>query len=133
MQWDVKEAKKYARAGQLEAWIDSYLRQKDWQNIEMAEGLKKAPRIWEGPVLVSLKDIVRHCGPEETMDYKIRPDWWEHTITNMATGFSAPETLPPLILQRVDSVLHARDGNHRIAAAQLKGWEELWALVWMNT
>jgi hypothetical protein len=50
----MEEVAKYAQDGQLEGWIDAFLRA-EGNNVPLADGLKKQKRYWIGPLQFPLK------------------------------------------------------------------------------
>ncbi len=132
MDWSTKKAQEYASVGCLEEFIHAYLNAGQWKNTDLSDGLKRAKRRWEGPVLIGLDEIFRTCGPEENMAFRIPVSDWEREIGNIAVGLTDPLELPPIILQKTHCGLYVRDGNHRVEAAKRLGWLDLWAVIWFD-
>lgn len=133
MEWSTQIAQQYAEQGRTEEWVDSYLRAGKWANIGLADGLKKAPRWWIGPLLVPLDEMVQTCGPAAGMKYQETQKSWEHKTQVISQSLAEPSTLPPVILESKEGALYLRDGNHRHGVAQEKKWESMSALIWFNS
>ncbi len=133
MEWSVETARHFANQGRLEEWLHSYLRAGNWVNSGLSNGLKQAQRWWIGPVLVPIEQMVRNCGPEPVMPFKVTVEDWEQKTHAMASSFDDPVNLPPVILQSIFGTLYLRDGNHRSEAARKKGWQSLWAIIWFDS
>ena len=113
-------------------WVDAYLRGSGG-NVPFADGLKLAPRHWEGPNLVAVGDLQRCCGPEPEMEYVMPPTSWTDRVSRLVSHLQSGGLVPPLIVNRQEGVLSVRDGNHRLAALQGLGVAEVWVLEWGGT
>lgn len=131
-EFTVKTAQMYAQANRLEEWIHTYLNSGYWANLGLSEGLRRQQRWWLGPLEVPLSDLVRACGPEMHMEYRVDPAQWETRITTFARGIHDPLNLPPLIVQYRQGVLSIRDGNHRYEALRRQGHSTCWVLIWYD-
>jgi len=60
----------YARNGNLEKWIHTYLLS-DGHNKEFSDGLKLFDRYFLGPVKMPLSLFNRCCGPEDNMEWVV--------------------------------------------------------------
>ncbi|MGB0384620.1 MAG: chromosome partitioning protein ParB [Ardenticatenaceae bacterium] len=131
--FDVPTAQQYAGEGRLEEWVHIYLNTGDWANLGLSEGLKLQKRWWNGPLEVKHSDLVRACGPEAHMEYRLDPDDWSERTSKIAQSLTNPLALPPLIIEYRQGELSIRDGNTRHGAMELKGWQSCWVLIWYNT
>jgi hypothetical protein len=133
MIFDLASAQAAADAGQLAAWVDRYLRTGPRANLPFAEGLKLARRWWSGPHQVGLDQLVRCCGPEPGMPFRVPAEDWERHVSALAQGLSTPEALPPLIIQYADGSYLISDGNTRHEAMRRRGWRSCWVIVWYTS
>lgn len=133
MQFDTPTAIAYAEAGRLDEWVRAYLTTGGWANWGLADGLRLQRRWWRGPLLLPLGQLVRCCGPEPEMEYRIDAADWAAATQAMAAALTTPEALPPLIAEYRSGLLSVRDGNKRHAAMQLRGWPAAWTLIWYNS
>lgn len=133
MRYDVASAKKYAADGRIEAWVHAYLTEGDWTNPGLSEGLKLRPRYWVGPVEMALDDLVRTCGPEPDMPFRVDAAGWELKVTLLARGIQSLSDLPPVIAEYLQGILYVRDGNHRHEALRRYGADHCWVLIWYNS
>lgn len=131
--FDVSTAQQYASQGKLEEWVHIYLNTGDWANLGLSEGLKLQKRWWNGPLKVKHSDLVRVCGPEAHMEYRLDADEWSKRTNKIAQSLSNPLALPPLIIEYRQGELSIRDGNTRHRAMEMKGWPSCWVLIWYNT
>ena len=131
--FDVQSARIHAQQDNLEAWVHTYLLAGSWANQGLSDGLKREQRWWRGPFEVLLVDVIRCCGPEPGMEYRIDPAWWEKRITDLAASFTKLENIPPLIVEYRAGLLSLRDGNHRHEAIRRKGWQICWIIIWYNS
>jgi hypothetical protein len=138
LDFNVPAAQRYAREGRLEEWIHAYLNTGHWANLGLSQGLRLQKRYWAGPVEMELAQLIRCCGPEPEMEYRMTPEAWEERVTRIARGLTPdglthPLDLPPLIAQYRGGLLSLRDGNHRHEAMRRTGWRTAWALIWYDT
>lgn len=129
--FDLAEVREAAWRGRLAEWVDFHLRQPGG-NPALADGLRPAPRVWEGPLRVPLHALARSCGPEPEMEYPEPPERWEARVTALATHVRAGGRLAPLIVQRRSGTLSVRDGNHRLGALERLGEPAAWVVVWTD-
>ena len=126
-------ARDAAAHGQLEAWLYHYLQAGEWANPGLLSGLQLQPRWWLGPLEVELDRLIRCCGPEPWMEYRVPEDGWERHIARMAERLAAPTEMPPLIVVYNQGRLSIRDGNHRHEAMRRSGWKSCWVVIWHNS
>jgi hypothetical protein len=131
--FDLASARRHADAGQIEAWVDAYLTGGYWANPGLSEGLKLAPRWWNGPLELLLTELVRCCGPEPEMEFIWDAGDWAAYTRQMADGLTELSAVPPLIAEHRHGLLSVRDGNSRHEAMRLRGWPSAWALIWYNS
>lgn len=132
MVFSLTTAQAYAQISEIETWVQSYLTKGEWANPGLADGLRLQQRWWLGPLEVRLSDLVRVCGPEPEMEYRMSHAGWEQRVTAIQTSLTDVAALPPLIITEQAGALKIRDGNHRHEAMRRKGWERCWVLVWFN-
>lgn len=123
---------KCAHNSRLEDWIDAFLRA-EGNNVPLADGLKKQKRYWIGPLLFPLKSLVRCCGPEEEMEYKVSVENWNTKVGSLMEYIQSGGELPPFIVQYRQGVFSIRDGSHRYGACDKLGQETYWALIWCDS
>ena len=133
IKFDVLTAQQYASEGKLEEWIHAYLNAGDWANRGLSEGLSRQQRWWIGPIEMELAGLVRACGPEAGMEYRVDSAQWSERTLRMAQSIADPLAVPPLIVEYRQGILSVRDGNTRYEAMQLKGRRTCWVLIWYNT
>jgi len=132
MSFSLSTAQAYARLGQIEDWVQSYLANGEWANLGLANGLRLQKRWWLGPLEVRLEQLVRACGPEPEIEYRVSSESWEKRVTTIQSSLTEIAALPPLIAEYRSGLLSLRDGNHRHEALKRKGWETCWVLIWFN-
>lgn len=123
----------FQRGGRVESWIDAYLRQAEWANEGLRQGLRLQKRWWIGPRLLALRDLERCCGPEPEMTYSEPEDQWLAKIRRLERRLREPERMPPTIVQYDGKGLVVRDGNHRMAAFQRAKWRRCYAFIWCDS
>ena len=128
----IDEIRQSAQNGQLEDWIDAFLRA-EGVNIPMADGLKKRKRYWIGPIQLPLKRLTRCCGPEEEMEYRESLEIWNKRIDSLVGHIQSGGELPPFIAQYRQGVFSIRDGSHRYGAYEKLGREQYWTLIWCDS
>lgn len=131
--FDLNTAREYAARGDIQSWVQAYLRAGTWANLPLADGLLRQQRWWLGPLHLGVDALIRVVGPEPDMEYHIPPDWWGQKVGTLAAGLLDLAALPPLIVECRPEGLSVRDGNHRLAAMRCKGWTSCWAIIWCNT
>lgn len=133
----VASAKAYAEADCLEDWVHLYLLS-DGNNRDFSEGLKLFPRRYLGPTTMPLSLFERCCGPEETMKWRVHPEWFEQHVTNIANFIRNGGELPPLIVhffideEHPDGAFELNDGNHRFEAFARLGITQYPVIVWIT-
>jgi len=128
----IEQITKDAQNGQIEDWIDAFLRA-EGKNVPLADGLKKQERYWVGPEQVPLKRLTRSCGPEEEMEYRVSTDNWIKKTDLLIEHIKSGGELPPLIVQYGKGVFSIRDGNHRYEAYKKFGLKTCWTLIWCDS
>jgi uncharacterized ParB-like nuclease family protein len=128
----IEEISKYAQHGQLEDWIDAFLRA-EGNNVPLADGLKKQRRYWIGPIQVPLKRLIRCCGPEEEMEYRESLEVWNKKVDSLIEHINSGGELPPLIVQYRNGIFSIRDGTHRYGAYEKLGLKQYWTLIWCDS
>jgi len=116
----IEEIITYAQNGQIESWIDTFLRA-EGNNVLLADGLKKYPRYWLGPVQILLEKMTRCCGPEEGIEYRESSAVWSSRVEALVQHIRSDGQLPPFIVAYDKGILSVRDGNHRYGAYEKKG------------
>jgi hypothetical protein len=135
--FDVPTAQEFARQGRLEDWIHAYLLDGPGANPGLSDGLKLQSRWWRGPLPLPLDRLVRACGPEAEMEYRVPLEGWRRRTRSLADSIFAsggtPLDIPPLIINYDQGAWSVRDGNHRHEAMRLLGWTEVWVIIWYNS
>jgi hypothetical protein len=122
-----------AATGQLEAWVDRYLRTGHWANVPFADGLKLAQRWWCGPLKVKLDDLSPCVGVGTEYEYNIPAEQFDGWIDEIARQFPIDARfLPPMIVEYRNGELSLRDGNKRYWAMRQLGWTSCWMVLWFN-
>ncbi|MBN9280252.1 MAG: hypothetical protein J0I57_21850, partial [Hyphomicrobium sp.] len=73
--------------------MHAYLSAGNWANPGLSNGLKLARRWWIGPVELPLARLVRKCGPEPEMKYRMPADQWNERTGRIASTVSDPAQL----------------------------------------
>lgn len=128
----MEEITKYAQNGQLEGWIDAFLRA-EGNNVPLADGLQKQKRYWIGPLQFPLKRLLRSCGPEEEMEYRESSEHWNQKIDSLIEYIKSDGELAPFIVQYSQGLFSIRDGNHRHGACEKLRLEKYWTLIWCDS
>ncbi|MDO8466659.1 MAG: ParB N-terminal domain-containing protein [bacterium] len=128
----IAEITKHSQDGQLEKWIDTFLRA-EGKNSALADGLKKRKRYWAGPMLFPLKKLERCCGPEKEMEYQESIENWNRKVNSLIEYIQSEGDLAPFIVSYAGGIFSVRDGNHRYGAYEKLGREKYWALIWCDS
>jgi uncharacterized ParB-like nuclease family protein len=128
----IEELTQSAHNGQLEDWIDAFLRI-EGNNVPLADGLKKQKRYWIGPIQFPLKRLRRCCGPEEEMEYRVSLEHWTKKTDSLIEYIKSGGELPPFIVQYRQGLFSIRDGSHRYGAYERLGRETYWTLIWCDS
>lgn len=130
-------AERAQERGGLQEWVVAYMSHDAWRNDGLAEGIGLAPRWWIGPNLVSVDSLVRVCGPEAGMPYRVTAQSWEERTTAIAASMRASDfdvrSMPPLIAEYRDGGFSIADGNHRLGAFASVGRTSAWVVIWANS
>lgn len=127
--FSVEEAKNFSEQGRMEEWVHIFLKTVG-ENKEFSNGLKLERRYWLGPILISLNEINRCCGPEGNMEYQVPNTEWENQIKKFCEMLEKGWECPPLIVQHQSGKLIINDGNHRYEAMKRLGFKECWVILW---
>lgn len=128
-------AKECAAHGMIENWIHTYLLS-DGDNKPFSDGLRKFDRIYHGPVSFPLALLTRNTGPEESMRWRIHPEWFELHVRQLMDTAKAGADLPPLITHywipegETEGEFEMNDGNHRLEAFKRLGIERYHVIFW---
>jgi|HubBroStandDraft_5_1064220.scaffolds.fasta_scaffold115877_2 hypothetical protein len=128
----MEEIIQHARNGQLEDWVDAFLRA-EGNNVPLADGLKKQKRYWIGPLQFPLQRLRRCCGPEEEMEYRVFLEDWNQKVGSLVEYIKSGGELPPFIVQYRQGIFSIRDGTHRFGACERLGRETCWTLIWCDS
>lgn len=124
-------AKEYAQAGRLEEWVHLYLLS-DGGNKPFSDGLKREYRCFFGLADMPVTLFERICGPEEGMTYRVDPESFERSVSNLARLIAVGGELPPMIIQYRDGDFELNDGNHRHAACIRAGRDTFPVIIWIT-
>ncbi|MEM7488033.1 MAG: hypothetical protein AAF390_02805 [Pseudomonadota bacterium] len=119
-----------AQRDELSDLLADYLSTEPWANTGLRDGLARAPRWWQGPIRARLDDLVPVHGPG--LEYPADPTRWGERISCYARSLTAPDAVPPLIVEWSDGILKVRDGSHRLAAMRSINWSWCWTIIWSN-
>ncbi|WP_146160592.1 hypothetical protein [Deinococcus arcticus] len=92
---------------EIGAWVDTWLRQPGGK-VGLADGLRLAPRQWEGPLPVAIAALRRACGPEPEMEYPEPTVRWTARLEALIQAHQHGARFAPLIAQRRGDVLSVR-------------------------
>jgi hypothetical protein len=131
--WWTESAQQYARAGRLEEWIYAYLATDGW-NDALLKRLRRQQRWWRGPIETAHADLVRICGPESHMEYRVDTHAWERHVSLLQQGLPNNRLrVPPLIVEYRGETLIICDGAHRYEAMRRLGWQTCWIVIWYDS
>ena len=135
LELDTPAAQHWAAAGEIEAWVHKYLLSGlgGKTNPAFSEGLKREQRWWNGPLEMQLADLSPAVGTDPDMEYVVAEDYWQRRTGALAETFTLLEALPPLIVEYRAGELSVRDGNTRLGAMKLLGWQTCWVVIWYNS
>jgi hypothetical protein len=123
MDFSTRGARAMAARGELERWLHAYLTcEPRWANPGLANGLRRAPRRYRGPLEMPVALLERKCGPEPEMEFRQDPASFEEHIRAIAASLVEPEDLPPLVVEDLGGRLMVCDGTHRLEAVRRRGW-----------
>jgi hypothetical protein len=131
--FDVASCIGAANGGRLDDWVHRYLGGGPWANAALSDGLRRQQRYWIGPLRLPSERLVRCCGPEPEMAYRVPIEAWHKKVSGIASSLADPMRVPPLILEWRAAILSIRDGNHRHAAMRQAGWSACWVVIWCNS
>jgi hypothetical protein len=117
--------------GELADWVDAFLRGPG-NNVELADGLLRAPRWWRGPIELPLAQLIRLVGPEPGMEYFEAAESWARRVDAMVDSLARGWQPPPLIAWYRGGQLTVQDGGHRLAALARGGRERAWTIIWFD-
>jgi len=123
-------ARKARAEGKSQAWLETYL---EINNVGLKQGLQRRPRYWTGPELLPLDSLLRCCGPEAEMEYRMPRVEWERRLKKMQLNFVQLENFPPLITQYRSGIFSVRDGNTRHEVFSRQGITHCWTWIWYDT
>lgn len=136
-EWSVEAVEIAHHNGAVQDWVVRYMRSGSWRNEGLADGIGLARRWWIGPTLIDTTALVRMCGPEPEMPYRVSEHSWAERTMAIAEAVKAEHfdlrAMPPLIIEYRDGMLTVADGNHRLGAFALTGITEAWVIVWSNS
>jgi hypothetical protein len=118
--------------GELAAWVDAFLRGPG-NNVELADGLLRAPRWWRGPIELPLARLIRVVGPEPEMEYFEPAESWSRRVAAMVDSLAHDWSPPPLIAWYRGGPLTVQDGGHRLAALAQSGRDRAWTIIWFDS
>ena len=134
--FSIKEVKTFARNGNINEWVYDFLIGPG-NNKGMAAGMKKREKsgslFWIGPIFFPLKNLIRCCGPEKTMEYPQTQKSWEVRVNALKKSIQKGWEPPVLIANpRPWPILSLRDGNHRHEALKRTKKRKYWTLFWFE-
>ena len=116
------EACSYAQQGRLSEWVDLFFRTAEYgKNILMAEGFRKYPTFWKGPVDFDISQLTRKAGPETEMEYQQDTESWNQGIEALKKLIEEGVDFPPLFVHVHEGKLDLADGAHRLEAFMQSG------------
>lgn len=126
----LSSAGEFSRAGRLEGWVLAYLESEDGHNLPFAQGLRREPRVYLGPLPLPLDRLERCSGPEPDMKFPAQPQDFENRVVAMAAFLGAGGELPPVVVNAAGGRFIVNDGSHRVAAYQRLGRKSCHAILW---
>ena len=130
--FSLEAVKASAEQGRVAEWVQDFLHGPG-DNKALADGLRKAPRWWRGPLVMPLPLLERCCGPEPEMEFWQDPSTWEKQVSGIADFLSSGGEVPALIAEYRSGRLSLRDGSHRLEALREVGAPAAWVLTWYNS
>jgi hypothetical protein len=106
--FDVVSCIDAANSGRLDDWVHGYLRSGPWANAALSEGLRRHHRHWIGPLMLPLQRLVRCCGPEPEMEFRVPAQAWRRKVSGIASSLADPTSVPPLIVEWRSDPQHPR-------------------------
>jgi hypothetical protein len=128
-EFSLASARKAAREGVIDAWVQAFLSSPGSDNELLALGLAERPHRWAGPLRVPLGALERLAGPEPDATCRIEADDWRADVERIEESLQAGWEPPPLIAEYQDDRLLLHDGNHRYEALVEAGETSAWTLV----
>jgi len=122
-------AKAYDEAGEIEAWLQLFLRN-DGNNVALADGLLLEKRYYLGirEVPIELLDDIKKGTPEYLYDEdSIAYFWW--IVERMEADYGEWD-VPPLIVEYRDERFWVNDGRHRLEMYRRMKAETVTAVFW---
>lgn len=131
MDFSSKGAAHWAEQGNLDEWVDAFLRG-EGKNIELADGLRKEKRYWTKLMVLPTSVLKRVCGPEPEMEYVESQAGWDKRVDALVSSIRTGHEFAPLIVEFKDGALSIRDGSHRYAAYVKEGMQTCPVVIWFN-
>lgn len=125
-------AEAYAKEGRIEEWVHEYLLG-EGHNKPFSDGLRLQERFFTSPLMLPISALCRCCGPEENMEYRVRPEAFERKVSGIMQAAEGDADLPPLIVNFADGELTLNDGNHRYEAYLRLGQRECSVIIWTSS
>lgn len=133
MKYTLEEAIKYSKDGNIDKWVQMFLRTKynDFANpnVALADGLLLEDRFYYGPVIFSLDDITTKRVESDLEGNEL--EWYNKVVDRMSNDFDETN-FPPLILEFKDNKFYLTDGNHRYSALKKLGVDKYYSIIWGN-
>ncbi|MFA5887698.1 MAG: chromosome partitioning protein ParB [Candidatus Nanoarchaeia archaeon] len=130
MKFTVDEAINYAKEGHMAEWIHTFLIT-EGKNSHLSDIMKIEGQFY-GPVEIPFSNMKRCCGPETGMKFHEAPGKWKAITDVMASEIKKGWKVTPLILWHINNELSIADGNHRLEALKLCGYDKYWSIIWFK-
>lgn len=130
MDFTLAESLRHRDKPSFAKWLDAFLRGPG-NNIQLADGLLRAPRWWIGPSQIALESLILKCGPG--LEFHEDPYVWNRRTEQLSSAIRAGLAVPPLVAEYKNDSLILADGNHRCAALLQCGVATYWTAVWFNS
>lgn len=115
--------------GELDRWVDGFLRSPGSDNEDLADELGSSESFWHGPVELPFDELNRLAGPPDQPALARLHDDDRDTVEAMTESIDDGWEPAPLIVSRRDGQLVVEDGNHRIEALRRSGHTRYWSVV----
>ncbi len=130
MEFTLKEAGIYAKAGKAKEWVIQLLIHTG--NAGFSIHIKNHPGTLEGPVKLKLSSLNRICGPEKEMKYFEEKNTFEKRVSEMVKSITDGWNIPPIIIWDKNNELSIADGAHRHEALIRSGLKKYWGFIWKD-
>lgn len=126
-----KCAMEYAQRGEIEKWIQLFLRN-DGKNIALADGLLLEKRYYFGPITTDITPFGIEEGAPSYLTKANDIAWFFHVVDNMKASY-ADWDVPPLIVSYANGKYEINDGRHRHEAYRQMNMKHVPVIFWSSS